>query len=191
MSIVIVSGALANKPGNAGGAWERMSWVIGLQRLGFDVWFVEQLASSVCVDASGAASDLESSVNLAWFRSVTRWFDIERRSALVIDAGDDCHGLPWPQLLALADSASLLVNLSGHLSVRALCDRMRRKAYIDVDPGFTQFWHLDPAIQFGLHGHDDYFTIAENIGKADCGIPTCGIPWRTIRQPVVLDQWPV
>jgi hypothetical protein len=37
MSVVIVAGALANKYRNAGGAWERMSWVTGLRQLGCDV----------------------------------------------------------------------------------------------------------------------------------------------------------
>ena len=34
MSVVIVAGALANKPRNGGGAWERFSWATGLKRLG-------------------------------------------------------------------------------------------------------------------------------------------------------------
>jgi hypothetical protein len=191
MAVVIVSGALANKPGNAGGAWERMSWVTGLQRLGFDVWFVEQIASSDCVSASGQRGDVRGSINLAWFESVTKWFHVDRKSVLIADGGESCHGIEWSQLLELGDAAVLLVDLSGHLSIPELCDRIGRKVYVDVDPGFTQFWHQDAAIPFRLEGHDDYFTIAENIGKPGCGIPTCGIPWRTVRQPVVLDHWPV
>src|SRR5437762_14263298 len=56
---IIVSGALANKPGNGGGAWERLTWVTGLRRLGFDVYFVEQIAPEACRDAGGAVADLE------------------------------------------------------------------------------------------------------------------------------------
>jgi len=32
--------------------------------------------------------------------------------------------------------------------------------------------------------------LAENIGAADCSIPSGNIHWRTTRQPVVLDDWP-
>jgi hypothetical protein len=191
MATVIVSGALANKPGNAGGAWERMSWVLGLQRLGFDVWFVEQIASSECINEGGQRGSLPGSIQLAWFESVTRWFHVEHRSVLIEDDGRSCHRITWSELEKLADSADLLVNLSGHLSIPEICDRIGRKVYVDVDPGFTQFWHQDPSIEFRLEGHHDYFTIAENIGKPECGIPTCGIRWRTVRQPVVLDHWPV
>ena len=42
-----------------------------------------------------------------------------------------------------------------------------------------------------LEGHNFYYTVGENIGRACCSIPTGGIPWRPIRQPVVLDHWPV
>src|SRR4051812_47451291 len=41
--IVIVSGALANKPHNGGEAWVRMSWATGLRQLGCHVYFIEQI----------------------------------------------------------------------------------------------------------------------------------------------------
>src|SRR5688500_11088737 len=114
MAIVIVAGALANKPHNGGGAWERMSWVTGLRRLGCDVYFVEQLAPAACVDDSGRPVPLAASANLAWFRSVTDWFGVADRSALVCGERDECAGLSWPRLLEVAGRADLLVNLSGH-----------------------------------------------------------------------------
>ena len=40
---VAVAGALAAKPRNGGEAWVRLSYVLGLRRLGLDVAFVEQL----------------------------------------------------------------------------------------------------------------------------------------------------
>jgi hypothetical protein len=189
MATVIVSGALANKPSNGGGVWERLSWVSGLRRLGVDVYFVEQLARQTCVDANGAITRFADCINLDWFRSATESFGIADRSALVY--GHECAGLSWPALIDLAKSADLLVNLSGHLTLPELVDRVRRKAYIDVDPGFTQFWHADAASAFKLGGHEFYFTIGENIGGPDCPIPTGGIEWRPIRQPIVLDDWPV
>src|SRR5712691_1780571 len=220
MSVIIVAGTLANKYRNGGGTWERMSWAVGLRRLGFDVYFVEQIARESCVDAAGTVTSFSDFVNLAWFRSVTEWFGVADRSALVYvgekgvgnllperpegcfaqkvpdpffaaDSFFECAGVSWPQLLELAESAGLLVNLSGHLTLAPLLDRIRRKAYIDVDPGFTQFWHADPNTPFQVGGHDFYFTIGENIGSPDCPIPTSGLHWQPIRQPVVIEQWPV
>ena len=48
--IVVVCGALANRPANGGGAWTRVSWAIGLMRLGCDVYFVEQMARNSVAD---------------------------------------------------------------------------------------------------------------------------------------------
>jgi hypothetical protein len=188
---MVVSGALANKYRNGGGAWERLSWVIGLRRLGFDAYFVEQIDPAACVDAAGAVTALADSVNLAWFRSVTQRFGVADRSALVDADCKQCAGVSWPRLLDIAASAELLVNLSGHLSLPPLRDRIRRRAYIDVDPGFTQFWYAAGIAGARLEGHDYFFTIGENIGNPACPIPTDRIPWRPIRQPVVLDDWPV
>src|SRR5438034_591608 len=103
MGVLLVAGALANKPRNGGGAWERMSWVTGLRRLGWDCYFVEQIAAGACVDAAGAPADFADSDNLAWFRSVTRWFGVADRAALV--CGERCAGVPWPRLLEVAGSA--------------------------------------------------------------------------------------
>jgi hypothetical protein len=82
------------------------------------------------------------------------------------------------------------VNMSGHMNIEPLMRRIPVKAYIDLDPGFTQFWHSCGASP-RLSGHDYYFTVGENIGKTSCCIPTDGIPWRPTRQPVVLEHWPV
>jgi hypothetical protein len=191
MKTIIVSGALANKHRNGGGAWERLSWVLGLRRLGFDVYFVEQIAPENCVNAHGKVAPFADCVNRVWFGSVTDWFGLSDRSALVCTPGDECIGLSWSRLLKVAEESELLVNLSGHLTHPALIERIRRKAYIDVDPGFTQFWHADPQLPFQVAEHDHYFTIGENIGQADCSIPTCDLTWRPTRQPVVLDSWPV
>jgi hypothetical protein len=69
--------------------------------------------------------------------------------------------------------------------------RLRRKAYVDIDPGFTQFWYAAGHEGLRLDGYDFYFTIGENIGTPFCPIPTCGLRWRRTRQPVVLEDWPV
>ena len=53
MTVAIVAGALGSKPGNGGEAWVRLSWVLGLARLGVDVWLIEEIADDACVDGNG------------------------------------------------------------------------------------------------------------------------------------------
>jgi len=190
MSTAIISGALANKPFNGGNAWSRVSWVLGLRRLGFDVLFVEQISEDDCVDATGAPAGFKNSANLAYFRLAMAQFGLAGASALLCDDGKQVYGLPLAELVRQAQRAGLLFNISGHLTIGGIKDRIGCKVYYDDDPGFTQFWHLAGNSGARLKGHDFYFTIGENIGAADSVIPTAGIGWRHTRPPVVLDDWP-
>jgi hypothetical protein len=159
----IVSGALANKPHNGGEAWVRLSWARGMQRLGWDVIFVEQL-------------DEQTADAVDYFRAATRAFELP---ACLIGVDS-----------SIPASADLLINISGHLPPASpLFERIRTKVYVDIDPGYTQIWQEQGLLD--LTGHDHYYTIAQNIGAPDCSIPTGKLNWRTILQPVVLDDWPI
>ena len=192
MALIVVSGALANKPSNGGAAWTRLSWILGLKRLGHDVYFVEQIAPAVCVDATGATCAFDRSVNLAYFRDVTERFGLSTRSALIAE-GDDGQGagLSVEELVRVVDAADLLVNISGHLTLAALKPRCRRRVFIDLDPGYTQYWHQEGLAEERLRDHHLYFTVGYNVGTSECDIPTGDIAWLPVRQPVVLDEWPV
>lgn len=177
---IIVSGALANKPHNGGEAWVRLNWLLGFRELGFDVWFIEQIARGGGTDAA-----------CAYFEKITGDFGFAGRAALIADDGEMLHGPAMSELCDVADVAELLVNISGHLRIEPLFSRIRRKAYVDIDPGFTQFWHASGNRGARLEGHDVFFTIGENIGSPGCPIPTCGVEWHATRPPITLKHWPV
>jgi hypothetical protein len=179
MTVVVVAGALANKPGQAGEAWVKLSWARGLQQLGIDVWFVEQLAESMAGDERAPA----------WFRGVAERFDLAERSAL-LQGGESIVGPSVDELAGVAAEATL-VNISGHLTFPRLFESFRRRVMVDIDPGFTQFWYEEGLDGANVAGHDVYFTIGERIGRDDCPIPTAGIDWLPVRQPVVLEDWPL
>ncbi len=191
MTLVVVAGALANKPFNAGATWTRLSWILGLRKLGFQVYLVEQIGRENCVDVAGTVTEFQTCANLDYFERVTREFGLSDAAALIYENGRQTYGLTEAELLDLAEAAGLLINITGHLSWAPLIGRFRCKAYLDLDPGFTQFWHATGNLGPRLRGHDFYFTIGENIGTPTCSIPTAGVRWRSTPQPVVLEQWPV
>jgi hypothetical protein len=191
VALALVSGAIANKCGMGGEAWVRLSWALGLRRLGLDVLFVEQIARASCVDESDAPARFEESANLAYFDRVVADFGLADSAALVCEDDRRVHRMSWRELVECAAEAALLVNIGGHLSLEPLLASIPRKAYIDIDPGYTQEWHAQGSSAPRLAGHDVYFTIAENLGKRGCPLPTAGIAWRPTRQPVVLDHWPL
>ena len=176
MAVAIVSGTLAGKPGNGGNAWTRLSWVLGLRRLGLDTYFVEELPEA---DATSRA----------YFHEVTSRFRLDDRSALLW--ADGSSGMSRAEVLELAGDARLLVNIDGNLADDEIRSSPACRVYLDDDPGFTQFWRAAGRPAHALEGHDHHYTFGENIGKPFCPIPTAGIEWRPTRPPVVLAEWPV
>jgi hypothetical protein len=177
VAIAIVAGALANKPGSGGEAWVRLSWVLGLRRLGWDVHLVERLK----------AADPAAQV---YFEEVVGAFDLAGRASLLDGRGETFYGRGEGELLEIAAAADLLLNISGHLDPGPLLDASRLRAYVDLDPGFTQAWHADPSVDFTVAGHEHYFTVGQNIGQPGCPVPTAGIEWVPTLPPVLLEEWP-
>src|SRR6266516_2320256 len=108
MPSVGVAGAGANKAGHGGEAWVRLSWVLGLRRLGCEVFLLEELSAG-----TPAQRD--------YFAAVVEAFDLGDNAAL-LEADGDVAGL-----LDRAGEADLLVNISGHLTVPSLRSRFRRR----------------------------------------------------------------
>jgi hypothetical protein len=177
VTTVLVSGAVANKHRHGGSVWVRMSWAEGLRALGFDVVFVEELRAP-----EPAATDA--------FHAVMAEFGFTGAAALVCPADGTVSGMGREELLERAADAALLVNLTGHLGWQPLRERVRRAVYVDLDPGYTQVWSAD-GHDLGLAGHDLHFTVGLNVGTARCPLPSGAIAWRPVRQPVVLERWPV
>ena len=191
MTLVVVSGAIANKPFNGGEAWVRLNWVLGLQRLGCEVVFVEQLHAGGGAEPPTADAQSQRSQQVQYYQQIMRQFQLHRSAALIDNHGNSLWGIGQTELQAVGKTAALLVNISGHLTWEPLKKAIPIKAYVDLDPGFTQFWHTQGTLGPQLEGHDYYYTVGENIGASDCAIPTGGLAWRPVRQPVVLDEWPV
>ncbi len=188
--VVLVAGALANKPSNGGNAWTRLCWVLGLRRLGFDAWFVEQISARDCTDACGAPAPFAASANSDYFRSVMARFGLGDRSALLCHETGESVGTGLRELAAIAGRAELLVNISGHLGHEALFSGPRVRLYYDDDPGHTQFWHASGNGAARCGGHDLYYTVGGNIGSPGCIVPSDGIVWRPLLPPVYLPEWP-
>jgi hypothetical protein len=190
MRTIVISGAIANKPGNGGEAWVRLNWILGARRLGFRVMFVEQIQRENCLDAAGAVTSFRSSANLRYFQEIERKFGLTGSAALVYQNGEEVYGVGPDELFELGQNATAFINISGNLTWEPLFQRLRRRVYVDIDPGYTQFWHAAGNAPSGLASHDYHFTIGENIGLSSCPVPTGTVPWKHIHPPVVLAEWP-
>ena len=118
----------------------RLNWLLGLRRLGYDVCLAEVIAPENCVDGAGVRTDFASSANRAYFEAVTAEFGLADSAGLICTGTHEAAGLGYDELLDRAADAELVINVSGHLRLRELLGRPRLRAYVDMDPGFTQAW---------------------------------------------------
>jgi hypothetical protein len=188
--LILYSGALAQVPRQGGLAWLHLQFLLGLRRLGWNVLFVDRLEAEMCLDEAGRPASCEESQNLRHFRRVMREFGLEQSCSLFDDHGACVFGLSREHVLERAEQADLLLNIMGYLNDEEILGRVRRRAFIDIDPGFGQMW-CDLGLHNAFRGHDAFVTLGRNIGRPDCAIPTCGHNWISMAQPVVLEQWPV
>jgi len=188
MSRIVVSGKLAATPRMGGATWVVLQYLLGLQRLGHEVCFVEPIASSALRPEGTSLADSD---NAAYFEDVTQHFGFERFSALVLENSRETVGLDYKHLRTLTRGADLLVNLSGLLADDDLIGPIPIRAFVDLEPAFTQVRHLAGGIDLGIDRHTHWVTVGSAVGEPGCGVPTCDLPWISTFQPLVLDRWPV
>ena len=185
---IVIAGSIAQKPWHGGHTWVFLQYVLGFQKLGWNVLFLDQLQPQMCVNRAGEACAVEDSLNLEYFLQVMHEFNLEGSYALLYKNGQSVAGMPRPEVLENTAKAALLINVMGFLHDEEILDRVQIRVFLDIDPGFGQMWQ-----ELGLctmfTGHDRYVTIGENIGQENCSVPTCGLKWITTRQPVHLDSW--
>ena len=185
---ILVSGMIAADPHQGGATWAILQYVLGLQRLGHEVCFLEPVPQRALKPQGCALAD---SVSAAYFRGIVADFGLGGRAALLLAGTQETVGLTHAELRAFARRADVLLNVSGMLEDAALLEPIRTRVYLDLDPAFIQLWHSAHGIDMRFAAHTHFVTVGRGLGTADCPVPTCGREWIPTFQPVVLDEWPV
>lgn len=187
---VVVAGAIAHSPISGGGcAWAFLQYVLGFRQLGCEVLYVEHLDRKECIDADWRPAAFAASANVATFSALSARHGLRDHAALLSGDGEEWVGRSPREVEAWAAGADLFVNLSGRFHLAEILRAPRRRVYVDLDPGFTQIWQAQYGADMNLPGHDAYVSVGLNLGRADCKVPTLGLPWRTICPPVVRAEW--
>jgi hypothetical protein len=171
---MLVAGRFASVPAHGGATWAVLQYALGLRQMGHDV---------VLVDPCERDPD-----RVAYYEHVVALVGLQGAAALV-HPDRTATGLDYRALASWVHDCHLLVNLAGVLGDEELTGPAAVRAYVDLDPAFTQFWHSD-GIDVGLARHDHYLTVGRAIGTPSCSVPTCGLPWTGTVPPVVLNRWP-
>jgi len=170
-----------------GHMWVYLQYIESLRRLGCDVYWLEDLNSE-----KESKKDSNPVGNLA--RKLDG-FGLSDKLIIFRKIEEAGGGSPEIEFLSTTQAqgefifarAELLLNFCYFLGPEIL-SRFRRTALVDIDPALLQFWMSTG--QITVHSHDLYFTTGETVGVAGSLIPDCGLPWRRIRPPICLEQWP-
>lgn len=188
---VIVTGLIAQYP-LGGVTWDYLQYVLGLHRLGHDVYYIEDTGDWPYNPAEGglASEDARCAYNLAYLNDVMGRYGLEDQWAYRF-CGQDWYGMSDSRRRRVVDTADLLINVSGTLQHPDEYRSVPRLAYIDSDPVFTQINLLngdpeDNIYRRGLEAHDVLFSFGECLPGT---LPSTGYEWRPTRQPVVLSEW--
>jgi hypothetical protein len=183
---ILFGGCFARVPGQSGLVWLVLHWVLGLRRLGHQVLLIEPLDAG---DLRPAGVGLSASANAMFFKDVVHRHGLGPDAALLQRGGRETVGASWESVCGAAAKADLLIDVAGGLAGVEPLERIGRRAYLDVDPGFTQLWQEVEGIDMRLGGYDSFVTVGLTLGSPESRIPTCGRHWIPTPQPVLLDAW--
>jgi len=141
--VVIVSGMIAGDPGQGGATWAVLQYILGLHDLGFDQVLIEPIRPA-------AGVPLWSTPEARYFDRVVTRFGLRGRAVLLCSATGELHGMGREEYDQLVGRAEMLLNVSGMLPLDPPLDGIAVRAYLDLDPGFNQFWHAASGIDTGF-----------------------------------------
>jgi hypothetical protein len=187
---IVVGAAFSTPPFSPGTAWDRVHYVLGLRRLGHEVYLVEEVEPDWCVDARGEHCRYEDSVNRKVFRSLAEQCGILQSACQLYDGGRAWTGIDPMHLRHALSGADLLFNISGHVKADLVLDSVRRRAYLDQDPVYTQLWHTAYGANLNLERHDVFFTVGANVGTPYSTVPSGDLAWHHCPPIVIPEIWP-
>jgi len=187
---IIVLGYLVRGP-LGGIAWHHLQYVLGLARLGHDVFFVEDSDDyPSCYDPIRNTMGVDPTYGVAFAARAFERLGLKDRWTYYDAHLDSWCGPAAENVLEICATADVVLNLSCVNPLRPWLEHVPVRVLVDTDPVFTQTRHLaDPAARARAARHTAFFSFGENVGEHGCTIPIDGFPWRPTRQPIVIDAW--
>jgi len=173
----------------AGIIWQLLHHLIGFQRLGFEVHYLEDTGGWI-YDAVAETFISDPTRNLTMVRTALERHGFRGRVGFR-DKSGEYLGISTTECMQLLRDADAVINLCGALDPAEEHANVRCLVYLGTDPGQFQvkLQQRDPKTVRCVAAHKLFFTYAWNLGSAGCLLPTGDLPWKPTRPPIVLDYW--
>lgn len=178
-----------------GPTWACLNWLRAFERLGHEVWYVEDDTTwpydpdhdTVTDDGRYAVRHIARCLGAIGLG--TRWaFRLPQRQGA-------CWGMSSQALDELYRSCDAVFNVEWSTWLREEHLAAPVRVVIESDPVGAEMMIAsgDPSARRFVDAHHFVVTRGENYGARDCRVPLNGLEakYRTTRQPVDLDLWPM
>jgi hypothetical protein len=186
--VLVVLGIMGCIPvAGVGVAWNTIQHLVGLRRLGYDVYYLEATG----VWPFNAVTD-DCTFPVTYISTLLSRFGFEKNWAYVATHSDHrCYGLSELQVEDLYTRADAIVNLFGGTVLSEEHMRCPIRIYLETDPVVHQIRIANGEQRYiDLVGaHTALFSWGANYGEADCGVPIAPFTYKPTRSPVVLEYW--
>lgn len=181
---------LAGRYPLGGIGWQALHYVLGLTRLGHDVYYVEDSGTHP-YDPRVQSIVGDAGYSVAFLADVMARFGLADRWAYVDAVTDTCQGFSRERLARLYREADALFNVCAATRLTEEHLQCPVRVYLETDPVFEQIRVAEGDLRAieDLQDHTHHFTYGENLGQPDCPIPLEKFAWRPTRPPVILDLW--
>jgi hypothetical protein len=188
---IVVMGFMGSCP-IAGVIWQHLHYIVGLQRLGHEVFYIEDSARlPYNPDTFEVNNEFDYAAKL--LEHLAAEFDFKGRWSFCARylPGDPTAGLPLKKIRALYREADAILNVCGTQEFNEDLLANDRILYVESDPGVEQI-KVDQGVKSTikyLRRHHALFTFGENVGTRHFPVPTHKLKWLATRQPIVMDLW--
>src|SRR5712691_10156236 len=188
---IVVMGFMGSIP-IAGVIWQHIHYIVGLQRLGHDVYYIEDSAR-LPYNPETFEINNEFDYTARLLNRLAREFQFKNRWAFCARylRRQPTAGLSLKNIRQLYREADAILNICGAQEFNDDLLASDRIIYVESDPGVEQI-----KVDNGRRSTIDYlgrhcalFTFGENVGTKKFPVPTHGFKWHPTRQPVVIDLW--
>src|SRR5205809_1124172 len=188
---VVVMGVMDSMP-IAGVIWQHIHYIVGLQRLRHDVYYIEDSARLPYNPETFEVTD-EFDYAAKVLSRLAGEFDFKNRWAYCARylPGNPTAGLSLKKIRQLYREADAILNVCGTQEFNDDLLASDRILYVESDPGVEQM-KVDKGVQSTidyLGRHHALFTFGENVGTKKFPVPIHGFKWLPTRQPIVTDFW--
>jgi len=172
-----------------------VSWVlqylVGFQRLGHDVWFVERADwPDACFDPVRGLMTDDPSAGITAVAPLLDCFGL-RDHWCFVDRFGRSYGVPLSEMHDVLERTDLYIDMGVHGGWSEEAASAGRSVLIDGEPGFTQMKMVQrEGTPAQLPPYDSYYSTGRNIGTPASSAPSAGKAWRPLFHPVVLDLFP-